>query len=136
MPDAAAMAAPFPDAAAAEWSLLHIRRLGGRRLVAEMLALYLPDGARSLDEARRALAAGDRVELARAVHALKSGSGQLGAMTLLEACERTEREAKHGELATAAGALAEVERHFAGFAEWLRSEGHTEGGTEGGETDA
>ena len=127
MPDPHAHGESSDDLSSIREALERIRALGGPALVRDLVALFEPDAERTLGEAREAAARGDGAELARALHALKSGCGQLGARTLHAECERGERLAARGMVDEGAAVLGDVERRLgalrAAVHDWLGAEG-------------
>jgi PAS domain S-box-containing protein len=72
---------------------------GNRKLLGEVIELFLADTPRILDEARRALARRDAAALASSAHALKGSMGLFAQRGAYEAARRLELAAKAGELA-------------------------------------
>lgn len=100
-------------------ALERMSRVGGEALVIELAALYLEDLPGRVVRTRDALAAGDMPALAKAAHALRSSSAQLGAEALTTACDDVEDAAERADLETAASRVADVEREAREFGEWL-----------------
>ena len=75
-------------------ALARLERFGGRKLVHEMIALYLKSASERLAAAARAVAAHDAPGTENAFHALKSSSAQLGAARLASQCEQGEAIAR------------------------------------------
>lgn len=82
-------------------ALALVERVGGRRLLSELVDLYAAHAPTRLAEARVALAAGNTDGVRRACHALKSGSAQLGAMRVADGCAELEARAAAGTIADA-----------------------------------
>lgn len=95
-------------------------RLGGEPLADELSAVFVEEMTHRLAAARIAVGAGDAAALVAVAHAMKSSSGQLGALDLAEACERMELAGEAGDVGRAASGLMEVEFEYATFAGWLR----------------
>jgi two-component system cell cycle response regulator DivK len=100
-------------------ALERLSRVGGESLVSEIVALYLEDLPGRLTRARDAFTARNAQALAKAAHALRSSSAQLGAETLASACDALEGLADEGDLNAAAARLEEVEREANEFGERL-----------------
>ena len=64
---------------------------GGGRFVRELTESLSRDGARSLDTIRSAAEGRDYPEWRNALHALRSGCGEMGARRLVEVCREAER---------------------------------------------
>ena len=101
----AAETLPATDPAA----LMRLERFGGRKLVHEMIGLYLKGASERIAAAAAGLAANDAAATGNAFHALKSSSAQLGAMRLAALCEQGELIARSGMLAPI-GALLDASR--------------------------
>ena len=71
---------------------------GDRAFLAELIDTYLDDAPRHIAALRRATAAGDATEVARAAHALKGASGSIGATGLSEQARSLEMAARGGDL--------------------------------------
>lgn len=92
-------------------------RVGGLRLVRELVELYLSYAPARLQEARRAAEQGDSAGVRRACHALRSGSAQLGLVATARHCLAAERG--DGDPAGLPALVREIERaHGEGMA-WL-----------------
>ena len=85
---------------------------GGPKLVRGMIELFLGNAPGRVVEARAALDSGDAAALRTALHGLKSSAGQLGAITVFNACEAGEDLASLGDLKGCATHVAIVERDF------------------------
>ena len=78
-------------------SVARLLRLGGDELAGKMASLFLglaPDRVRA---AREGLDAGDADAVRRAAHSLKSSSGNVGALAVMEAAGRLEDAAERGD---------------------------------------
>ncbi|HEX5043163.1 MAG TPA: response regulator [Candidatus Polarisedimenticolaceae bacterium] len=85
-------------------------RLGGdRRLLREMLALFLSESPAMFQEVERAVTAGDAPALRRAAHALKGSVANFAAPRPVEAARALEKMGTNGSLQGAAEALRELE---------------------------
>jgi CheY-like chemotaxis protein len=100
-------------------ALERMSRVGGAALVAELAALYLEDLPARIARTRDALNARDSAGLAKAAHALRSSSAQLGAEALTSACDDVEDAAELGDLERAASRVSDIVREADAFAEWL-----------------
>jgi len=100
------------DAALDERKLDEIRRLeagGARDLLRRTLEAYLESAPRLLEAIREAAAAGDPESLARAAHALKSSSRNVGAAGVGALAEAIERAGRERCLEQARARVAELE---------------------------
>ncbi len=95
---------PLDRAAAVE------RLEGDEGLWAEVAALFRADAPRLLAELREAIGAADPAAVQRAAHGLKGAAGYVGAGPTADAAHRLERLGAAGDLAAAAGALADLDR--------------------------
>ena len=111
--------APSPPYDTEREALDRLVRVGGERLVHDLAALYLEQSPERLTAAQAALHRDDAESLARAVHALKSSSAQLGAHSLASACEATEDAAERRDLRAAGAELGVVVSRYQAFSEWL-----------------
>jgi HPt (histidine-containing phosphotransfer) domain-containing protein len=88
--------------------LATLRRIGGDRLIRDMIDLLFENAPRRLEAARAALAWGDTVGVGREAHALTSSAGNLGAVEMQQAALALERCAGGGP-GDLAGLLAALE---------------------------
>jgi HPt (histidine-containing phosphotransfer) domain-containing protein len=100
-----------PDPMAARLAML--RRVGGDKLIRDLIDLLLEGAPQKLAAARAALGEGDAVRVGRLAHALASSAGNLGLAEMQEAAYAVERCG-----AGAAGDLAELLRRLE--ASWER----------------
>ena len=100
-------------------ALERLARVGGDVLVRDLAFLYLGQAPERLLAGRAAIRNGDLTALARAAHALRSSSAQLGARGLANACDATEDAAENGDSARARMGFATIEAEYAAFSEWL-----------------
>ena len=98
----------------------NLEQLGGVDFVAEMIHLFLQTAQQNLATARRALAEGDRNQLRRAVHSLKSSAANMGADALSTLAFRIERLASDERGEELPALLAELERALRCTAAQLR----------------
>jgi HPt (histidine-containing phosphotransfer) domain-containing protein len=81
-----------------ETALDRLRGFGGEKLLLGMIELFVKNAPTKAADAREALDCGDAAALRAALHALKSSAGQLGAVTVHQACIAGEELASRGEL--------------------------------------
>ena|SRR5688572_8048607 len=117
--EGAPLNAPPPLNNSEREALDRLAQVGGERLVHDLAALYLDQSPERLMAAQAALHRDDAESLARAVHALKSSSAQLGAQSLASACEAAEDAAERGDLRAARAELGLVVTRYQAFSEWL-----------------
>jgi two-component system sensor histidine kinase/response regulator len=89
---AIASSAPVFDPRALEL----LQRLGGDKLVADIIDLFGSSAPDLLSRARAGVESGDSEAIRRALHSLKSSAGQLGAGRMQQSCEEGELLAAHG----------------------------------------
>jgi HPt (histidine-containing phosphotransfer) domain-containing protein len=102
------MTAPRDDPGLLRAAVVRLREWGGSALVREMSAIFSEDARTYLAAARVAVSDSDRVKAARAMHALKSSAGQLGAVRVQRLCERAEQNALAGDLSAAGSLFGEI----------------------------
>lgn len=100
-------------------ALERLRRFGGEKLLAGMIALFLEDAPARLAAARAAIAAGDPAGARAALHALKSSAAQLGALRLSARCASGEALARNGAVGGLAELVAFADADLATAAAWL-----------------
>jgi len=87
---------------------------GDRRLLAELVRLFVEERAQLIESLERSLRDGDAEELARAAHKAKGAFGNLSAPSAQQAAVELELMARHGELARATDVFlrlrAQIER--------------------------
>jgi two-component system sensor histidine kinase/response regulator len=81
-------------------------------IMQELIDLYFEDAPIQIEAIREALTASDALALARAVHAFKSSSGNMGATELHRLLADLEVVARNGDLSKAQEAVAEIIRAF------------------------
>jgi two-component system, sensor histidine kinase and response regulator len=81
-------------------------------IMRELIDMYFADAPVQLETIQEALSSSDAPALARAVHALKSSSGNLGAVVLYKLLAELETSARNGDLSKAADSVAEILRAF------------------------
>jgi len=86
-----------------------LRHLGGEKFVGDMIALFFQYAPQRLEAARSAAGAGDLQAVARAVHALKSSAGQIGARQVQDLAARIEKLATENQAEGAKALLSSLE---------------------------
>lgn len=86
-----------PAAAIDPTALERLERLGDAAFVGQMIDLYLDYAPGRIAAAQAAFAAGDLPALEQAVHPLRSGSGNLGALVVMQLAQRLETAAHNHE---------------------------------------
>jgi PAS domain S-box-containing protein len=94
---------------------------GNRKLLGEVIDLFLADTPRILDEARLALERRDAPGLAASAHALKGSLGLFAQTGAYEAARRLEAAARAGELAGIDDGFAELEESARQLSEDVRT---------------
>jgi two-component system, sensor histidine kinase and response regulator len=82
---------------------------GNRKLLREVIELFLADAPRTLDDARDALARNDAPAVAASAHSLKGSLGLFSETGAYDAARRLEALARAGELTGAGAIFAELE---------------------------
>lgn len=118
-PGSPADAVPVSDPEALD----RLREWGGDKLVGKMVGLFLSQAPDRIAAARAGLETGASAEVARAAHALRSSSAQIGASRVRALCVEIESRAAGGHLTGVAELLASLEREL----------GRYEAGTESAE---
>ena len=103
-------------------ALRRLRRFGGEKLLAEMIALFAEHAPARLVAARNAFARGDSIGIKSALHALKSSAGQLGAARMHALCSTGERLARDGDLPSLEVVLNDLTNELPRVRQWLASE--------------
>lgn len=75
----------------------------------ELVAIFLGDAPKHIEAMRDAIANRDAAGVAEAAHALKSGSGNVGAARVYELCDSIEAIAGRGDLSAAAAIFSQLE---------------------------
>ena len=86
-----------------------LRRLGGDALVDRMLALFLKEAPRKLEEARCSLKERDFERVAGIVHPLKSSADYVGATAVRELARQIETSIRRGETGPVTVLMAELD---------------------------
>jgi HPt (histidine-containing phosphotransfer) domain-containing protein len=71
-------------------NILSLSGVNGRKMLEAVIGIYINDSPVLLDKLGKTLEAGDASGMAKAAHALKSTSGNLGAVCLAEICKKVE----------------------------------------------
>jgi len=90
-------------------AIARLRGFGGEKLVRGMIELFVRNAPMKAAEAREALDCGDAAALRAALHGLKSSAGQLGALTVHQACNAGEELASRGELSACVPHVQRIE---------------------------
>ena len=102
--------------------LADLHKLGGETFVQQMLDVFLDYAPTRIAAARLAESEGSLDALAMAVHPLKSGANNVGALPLRDIASKIERDARKGESSRISSNLALLENEFARavarIAEW------------------
>ena len=77
-----------------------------------MIEIYLADSPRHVKSIREAFDARDMKRLAEAAHALKSGSGSVGALLVYKLCGELETIAGRGDAAGAGKIVGQLETEY------------------------
>src|SRR5262245_28530020 len=93
-----------------EAALERLRSFGGERLLSGMIELFMANAPTKAADAREALDCGDSAALRAALHGLKSSAGQLGAMSVHQACVAGEELASRGDLGACATHVQQIEK--------------------------
>jgi HPt (histidine-containing phosphotransfer) domain-containing protein len=93
---------------------------GNRRLLREIVRVFLADCPQHLTKIKEAIRHGDAGALGRAAHALKGSVGNFAAQNAFAAAERLETMGRTGDLAAAGDAWVTLESELALLTEALR----------------
>lgn len=102
-------------------ALARLERFGGRKLLHEMIALFLAIAPERLAAAGAGVGVGDASAVENALHSLKSSSAQLGALRLSRLCEQGESVARGGSVEGVAALLDESRSELRRVEAWLAS---------------
>lgn len=86
-----------------------LRAFGGAKLVRGMIELFQGAAPARVADAREALDCGDAAALRAALHGLKSSAGQLGAISVYQACVTGEELASRGDLSACVPHVQRIE---------------------------
>ena len=114
--------APDADVASLDDSAVdNLHRLGGDKLVRQMVELFESLVPSRLSTIRAALERADAESVQLEAHALKSSAGNVGATRMRELCQRLESLATSGDLSVASDLAHALEEEFNQIAPRLRS---------------
>ena len=112
-------AAGEPPPATDATALDRLRRFGGAALLGRMVDLFLVAAPERIAAAAAGTAAGDAERVERALHSLKSSSGQLGALRMQRLSEQGEDIARAGSLEGLTELVSALDEELAGVRVWL-----------------
>jgi two-component system sensor histidine kinase/response regulator len=115
--------AGIPAAPLDEATLAGLREISGGddSFIRDLAQLYLADAPDRLVAIRDALARGDAKGMADAAHALKSGSGNIGATDVHRLCHQIEQLGRNGGGDSAESLVADLEREYVRAEKELRA---------------
>jgi HPt (histidine-containing phosphotransfer) domain-containing protein len=93
--------------------LAQLRRVGGDRLIAELIDLFFKTAPPRLEAIRAGVEGGDAAAAARAAHSLTSSAGNLGAAELQGLAADLEQQAAAGSAAALPELLRRLEESWA-----------------------
>ncbi len=93
-------------------ALDRLRKMGGDEFLGELIGLFLEHAPKKIAEAEAGEKAGDMEAVERAVHALKSSAGNIGANALMELAGRIEQLAEEQKGGSIPPLLHELEEAF------------------------
>ncbi|MBI5386059.1 MAG: Hpt domain-containing protein [Verrucomicrobia bacterium] len=94
-------------------ALDRLRDLGGNGFLRQMIGLFLDLARRKIEEARAAERAGNIQDIEKAIHALRSSSGNVGACAMFDLATRIEQLARDRDAGRLPPLLRELEAAFA-----------------------
>jgi HPt (histidine-containing phosphotransfer) domain-containing protein len=94
-------------------AITRLEKIGGRKLVREMLGIVLDYVPKKLDAARAGEQSGDLDAIQHAVHPISSSAGNVGARAVQDLATRIERLAMDKQTAEISPLLRELEAAFA-----------------------
>jgi len=94
-------------------ALERLRRMGGDDFTLKMTDLFLSYGAQKISEALQAVQAANPARVVKAVHAIKSSAGNVGAIEVQDLAARIEQLALQSQADSLADLVQELERSFA-----------------------
>lgn len=103
-------------------AVARLRRVGGDKLLREMIDLFLTHAPARLESALSARDASDVEGIERAVHSLKSTAGNLGGRAVQHLAEEIEALAADRRFEAAAALLPELELRFGRLSSALQRE--------------
>jgi CheY-like chemotaxis protein/HPt (histidine-containing phosphotransfer) domain-containing protein len=86
--------------------------LGGAELLSELSGMFFDDSGSALTELREAAEQGDAPTVKRVAHALKGGSGNMGAKGMARICAELEKAGAFGDLSRAPALVGQLEEEF------------------------
>jgi PAS domain S-box-containing protein len=121
---------PAPGASATAGAALDAKALAAIRelddgegaILSEVVGIYLDEAPRHLQALQAAYGRSDGAELARAAHAFKSASGNVGAASVVKLCREIEQIGRSGKPADALPLLQQIEHQVALVRPLLREE--------------
>jgi HPt (histidine-containing phosphotransfer) domain-containing protein len=96
-------------------AIAKLRQLGGEKFVTDMAALFFQYAPQRLAAARAASQAGDLQAVEKAVHALKSSAGQIGARRVEELATQIEKLAVDKQASAIQPLLPQLEQAITQF---------------------
>lgn len=100
-------------------ALARLERFGGKKLLHEMIALFLDNAPERLAAVEAGVMSGDLLGAENALHSLKSSSAQLGALRLSRICAEGESIAHSGNLSGIAEIVGAGRAELAEVEDWL-----------------
>jgi len=93
-----------------DFAIQNIRRIGGEKLVLEIVRIFIRQAGQKWDELNRALDARDFSGVERAAHSLKSSAANVGALALSAICARVEEAANQSDQSTIIAKKAQLQK--------------------------
>lgn len=93
-------------------ALQRLERMGGNKLLLELIEMFLEHVPKKLDDARNALDQSDLPLVADTMHSLKSSAGMIGATGFYRLTERAELKAREGDQVELSRLLPEMFAEF------------------------
>jgi len=93
-------------------ALERLRELGGEKLLAQMVRLFLQNAPQRMHQVRSYRDGGDEKEAERGAHSLKSSAANVGAQRVRELAAEIERAAGNGNHAAVTAVLPDLEIAF------------------------
>jgi HPt (histidine-containing phosphotransfer) domain-containing protein len=100
-------------------ALQRLHRWGGEALQRKMIEMFLDRAPAQLAAARAAANADDADGVRCVAHSLKTGAGQLGALSMQRLCEAAERRAEAGEGRSLTPLVRDLEGELERYRAWL-----------------
>lgn len=120
VPDPVSLPVPDEYPCLREEVVAKLWRLGGEKLVGQLIELFEAGAPGRIAAILSAVAAGDGPTVEREAHALKSSAGNLGAMRMWALCQQLESRASVGELSRTAALAHQLESEFGRVSPRLR----------------